>query len=198
MWPQLYGVCYCLSNSCAIVFRHNRRFDYRPQFQDREKPHPFIPRHAVRRPHYRPRIKSQKTARSAVGIEPANFRTAATDNDKDQRLYRNGHHGLQRGPSLSASGSRCRGPRCGWLVIRLKCRWMITSHPTSNNSSNSWSYKNQLSEDMYIVTIKGHSHSLVAYFVRSFVSSWSLHDVYRNWFTLSLVIFRMSVELNNV
>ena len=42
MWPQLYGVCYCLSNSCAIVFRHNRRFDYRPQFQDRQKPHPLF------------------------------------------------------------------------------------------------------------------------------------------------------------
>ena len=22
MWPQLYDVCYCLSNSCAIVFSH--------------------------------------------------------------------------------------------------------------------------------------------------------------------------------
>ena len=38
MWSQLYGVCYCLSNSCAVVFKHNRRFNYRPQFQDRQKP----------------------------------------------------------------------------------------------------------------------------------------------------------------
>ena len=33
--------------------------------------------------HYKPRIKSQKTARSAVGVEPTTFRTAATDDDKD-------------------------------------------------------------------------------------------------------------------
>ena len=81
MWPQLYDVCYCLSNSCAIVFRHNPRFDYRPQFQDRQKPHPLISRRAVRRRHYRPRMKSQKTVRSVVGVEPTTFRTAATDND---------------------------------------------------------------------------------------------------------------------
>ena len=63
MWSQLYGVCYCLSNSCAIVFRHNQRFDYRPQSQDRQKLHPLISRRSVRRRHYRLRIKSQKTAR---------------------------------------------------------------------------------------------------------------------------------------
>ena len=66
MCPQLDGVCYCLSNSCAIVFRHYRRFDYQTQIQDRQKPHPVISRRAVRRRHYRPRIKSQKTARSVV------------------------------------------------------------------------------------------------------------------------------------
>ena len=33
--------------------------------------------------HYRPRIKSQKTAQSAEGVEPTTFRTAATDDDKD-------------------------------------------------------------------------------------------------------------------
>ena len=33
--------------------------------------------------HYMPRIKSQKTARSAVRVEPTTFRTAATDDDKD-------------------------------------------------------------------------------------------------------------------
>ena len=44
--------------------------------------------------HYRPRIKSQKTAQSAAGVEPTTFRTAATDDDKDQRLYRNGHNSL--------------------------------------------------------------------------------------------------------
>ena len=43
--------------------------------------------------HYRPRIKSQKTARSAAGVEPTTFQTAATDDDKDWRLYRNGHRG---------------------------------------------------------------------------------------------------------
>ena len=32
---------------------------------------------------YRPRIKSQKTVRSAVGVEPTTFRTSATDDDKD-------------------------------------------------------------------------------------------------------------------
>ena len=90
MWPQLYGVCYCLSNSYAIVFKHTRRFDYRPQFQDRQKPHPLILRRAVRIRDYGPRIKSQKTARSAVGVEPTTFRTATTDDDKDKRLYRNG------------------------------------------------------------------------------------------------------------
>ena len=83
MWSQLYGVCYCLSNSCAVVLRHNRRFDYRPQFQDRQKPHPLISRRAVRRRHYRSRIKSQKTAQSAVGVVPTTFRAAATDDDKD-------------------------------------------------------------------------------------------------------------------
>ena len=33
--------------------------------------------------HYRPIINYQKKARSAVGIEPTTFRTAATDDDKD-------------------------------------------------------------------------------------------------------------------
>ena len=33
--------------------------------------------------HYRPRITSQKTARSAVEVKPTTFRTAATDDDKD-------------------------------------------------------------------------------------------------------------------
>ena len=33
--------------------------------------------------HYRPRIKCQKTARSAVGVALTIFRTAATDDDKD-------------------------------------------------------------------------------------------------------------------
>ena len=32
--------------------------------------------------HYRPRIKSQKTSRSVVEVEPAAFRAAATNNDK--------------------------------------------------------------------------------------------------------------------
>ena len=49
-------VCYCLSNSYGIVFRHNQHSNYRPQFQDRQKPHPLISRRAVRRRHYRPRI----------------------------------------------------------------------------------------------------------------------------------------------
>ena len=44
--------------------------------------------------HYRPRIKSHKTARSAVGVEPTTLRTAATDDDKDQRFYRNGDNSL--------------------------------------------------------------------------------------------------------
>ena len=57
----MYGVCYCLSNSYAIAFRHNRRFNYQPQFQDRQKPRSLISRRAVRRRYYRPRIKSQKT-----------------------------------------------------------------------------------------------------------------------------------------
>ena len=35
--------------------------------------------------------ESQKTARLAVGIVPTTLRTAATENDKDQRLYRIGH-----------------------------------------------------------------------------------------------------------
>ena len=36
IWPQLYGVCYCFSNSYAIVFRQSRRFNYRPQSQYRQ------------------------------------------------------------------------------------------------------------------------------------------------------------------
>ena len=35
------------------------------------------------RRHYRPTIKSQKTARSVVGVELTTFPTAATDDDKD-------------------------------------------------------------------------------------------------------------------
>ena len=33
--------------------------------------------------HYRPRIKSQKTAQSVVGVESTTFRTAVIDDDKD-------------------------------------------------------------------------------------------------------------------
>ena len=45
MWPQLCGhsywcVCYCFPESYAFVFRHNWRFNYWPQFHDRQKPHP--------------------------------------------------------------------------------------------------------------------------------------------------------------
>ena len=40
-------------------FSDNRRFNYPPQFEARQEPHPLIPRRAVRRRHYRPRIKSQ-------------------------------------------------------------------------------------------------------------------------------------------
>ena len=29
-----------------------------------------------------------------MGVEPTNFRTAATDDDKDKRLYLNGHNSL--------------------------------------------------------------------------------------------------------
>ena len=90
----VWCVCCCLSNSYAIVFRHNRRFNCRSQFHDRQKPNPLISRRAVRRRHYRPRFKSQKTARSVVGVEPTNFRTAATDYYKDKRLYRDGHRRL--------------------------------------------------------------------------------------------------------
>ena len=59
-------VCYCLSNSYAIVIRHSRRFNNHAaiQFRDRQKPHPLNSRRAVRRRHYRPRMKSQKTTRS--------------------------------------------------------------------------------------------------------------------------------------
>ena len=56
----IWCVCYCLSNSYAIVFRHNRRFSYRRKFQDRQKPHPLISRRAVRIRHSRPRIKSRR------------------------------------------------------------------------------------------------------------------------------------------
>ena len=55
---------------------------------------PLISRRPARRRHYWPIIKSQKTARSVAGVEPTTFRTAATDDDKDWRLYRNGHRGL--------------------------------------------------------------------------------------------------------
>ena len=40
------------------------------------------------------KIKSQKYARSAAGVEPTTFQTAATDSDKGWRLYRNGHDDL--------------------------------------------------------------------------------------------------------
>ena len=52
------------------------------QFHDQQKPHPLISHRAVRRRHYRPRIQSQKTAWSVVGVEPTTFRTAATADDK--------------------------------------------------------------------------------------------------------------------
>ena len=41
----------------------------------------------TRAAHYRLRIKSQKTARSAVGVEPTTFRTPARDDDKDITWY---------------------------------------------------------------------------------------------------------------
>ena len=71
MWSKLYDVC-CLSNSYNIVCRHNRRFNYRSQFQDLQKPHHHISHHAVAvwRRHYRPRIKSQKTSRLVEGVNP--------------------------------------------------------------------------------------------------------------------------------
>ena len=59
MWPQLYHVLYCLSNSYAIFFRHNRQFNYRPQFQDWQLPQPLISHRTERRRHYRPKIKSR-------------------------------------------------------------------------------------------------------------------------------------------
>ena len=40
------------------------RFDYQPQFQDQQKPHPLISRRVVQRRYYRLRIKSQKTVQS--------------------------------------------------------------------------------------------------------------------------------------
>ena len=49
--------CAIVSKSYAIVFRNNRRFNYRPQFQSRQSPHHIF---HVRRRHYRPRIKSWK------------------------------------------------------------------------------------------------------------------------------------------
>ena len=78
---------------CHRIQTH-RHFNYRSQFQYRQKPHPLISSRAVRRRHYRPRIKYQKTARSTVGVEPKTFRTAATGDDADQCLYRNDHRGL--------------------------------------------------------------------------------------------------------
>ena len=82
----VWCVCYCLSNSYAIVFRHKRRFNYQPQFQNRQKPQPLISRRAVRRRHYRPIIKYQRNC--PVGVKPTTLRIVATDNDKNQRLYR--------------------------------------------------------------------------------------------------------------
>ena len=35
-------VCATVCLTVVIVFRHNRRFNCRPQFQDRQKPHPPI------------------------------------------------------------------------------------------------------------------------------------------------------------
>ena len=124
MWTQLYGVCYCLSNSYAIVFRHSRLFNYRSQFQERQKPHPLISRRAVRRRHYRPRIKSQKTARSAAGVEPTTFRTAATDDDRDLRLHRNGHRGLVLGPLLGFLAA----PQIILLLSNAKSSGSVPNH----------------------------------------------------------------------
>ena len=69
-------------SASTILFRQKRRFNCRPQFQDRQQPHPLTSRRTVRRRHYRQIIKYQKTTRSAAGVEPTTFRTAATDNDK--------------------------------------------------------------------------------------------------------------------
>ena len=51
----------CLANKYAIVFKHYRCFNYRPQFHNQQSPHPVInSRRTVRRRHYQPRIKSQR------------------------------------------------------------------------------------------------------------------------------------------
>ena len=50
-------VCYCLSNSYAII-SDITDVSTISQFQDQQKPHLLISRRAVRRWHYRPRIKS--------------------------------------------------------------------------------------------------------------------------------------------
>ena len=65
-------ICTVCATVCLTVmpsFLHNRCFNYQPQFQDRQKPYPLISRRVVRRGHYRPRIKSQKTSRWDEGVE---------------------------------------------------------------------------------------------------------------------------------
>ena len=68
-------VCYCLSNSYAIVIRHNRRFNDHAatQFRDRQKPHPLF--HATL---YGDDIigrewKPQKTARSGKHAKSCHY-----------------------------------------------------------------------------------------------------------------------------
>ena len=93
MWSQLHG----RATVCLTVRPY---FQTQPRFQPSatvsrptEAALPYFTR-AVQGRHYRPTIKSQKTAHSVAGVEPTTFRTAATDDDKDQRLYRNCHRGL--------------------------------------------------------------------------------------------------------
>ena len=55
---------------------------------------PLISRRAVRRRHYRQRINLRKLPGRQWESCPQTLRTVATDNDKDERLYRIGHRGL--------------------------------------------------------------------------------------------------------
>ena len=87
-------------------------------------PHLLISRRAVRRRHYRQRIKSQKTARSVVRVEPTTFRTAVTNDDWDKRIYWKGHRDLLiffiLAPLIGAQRSQA-----GLLVCRISVIWGI-------------------------------------------------------------------------
>ena len=89
MWPHLYDMRYHLSISYAIVFKHNRSFNYLPPFQDQQLAHPLFNVAQYGDTSIGRELNLNITLRSAVRVETTAFRTCATDRDKDRVSYIN-------------------------------------------------------------------------------------------------------------